>query len=203
MTKGSGGDRNETGAPSTNFKGVPEDIRAKLNGVYFGWTSLSLPTPEKSTCKTTSILEGWMEAIVTVAPSAKATPTVAPNKQFKVYVVQDFGGVQFFGAKMQVMVLGYLHPFKAFDPELSKTDLYKDIAITQLSLARPAWKAGSVMDQIRLAKKGRSLVDKYVNARQYGQKQLDKVPLHMLGVRTGSMGIKGKWIDTGGFSIPR
>ena len=202
VVKGRGEDKRDTGAATANLKAVPEDIKAKLNGVYFGWVSLSVPS-EKTLPAMPDALKGWKEALITVAPSAKAIPTVAPNKEFKVYIIQDFGDLTFFGARMKVMALGYLHPFKPFDPERSSMELYKDITVAQLSLARPGWKAEAVEDQVKLAKKGRSLTDHFVNARQFGQKQVDKIPLHMLGVRTDSLGVRDRWAGNGGFSIPR
>ena len=201
VVRGFGEDKKDTGAPSANLKGVPEDVRAKLTGVYFGWASVSLPRSEKDI--RIEMLEGWNEAIITVAPSAKAVPTVAPNKEFKVYLIKDLGELEFFDAKMSVMILGYLHPFKPFDSETSTMDLYKDITVTQLSLARSAWSAEAIVEQMLQLKKSRSLTDRYVNARQYGQKQVDKIPLHRFGVRTDSMAVRDKWVGNGGFIIPR
>ena len=201
VVRGRGEDRRDTGAPSANLKGVPEDVRAKLAGVYFGWASLTLPKSEKD--PENEVLEGWKEVIVTVAPSAKATPSVAPNKEFRAYLIHDFGDFQFFNAKLSVLILGYLHPFVPFDPETSSMNLYKDIAVTQLSLARPAWKADTVLEQMKLLKKSRSVTDHYVNARQHAQKVVDKFPLYALGVRTDSMVIRDKWVGNGGFIIPR
>ncbi|MCJ1333104.1 hypothetical protein MMC10_009798 [Thelotrema lepadinum] len=201
VIEGRGEDRKETGAPTANLKGVPEDVKAKLTGVYFGWACLLLPQSKKETQD--GMLNGWKEAIITVAPSAKATPTVAPNKEFRAYLIQDFGDLKFFNAKISVLVLGYLHSFKPFDSETSTMELYRDIVVTQLSLARPAWAADAVMEQTKLLNKSRSLTDRYVNARKHAQKVVDKVPLHTLGVRMDSMGIRDKWVGNGGFSIPR
>ena len=199
VVAGRGEDKNETGTPSANLQGVAEDVRVKLTGVYFGWASLSILSSEKSPVP--DVLQDWKEAIVTVAPSIKATPTVAPNKEVRVFLIQELP--EFVGARMKLMVLGYLHRFRPFDPEQSPSELYRDIAVAQLSLARSAWQADAVVELVQLAKKGRSLTDHYVQARQYGQKQVDKIPLHKLGVRTDSMGVRDQWIGNGGFSIPR
>ena len=202
VVKGMGCDNIDTGAPSANLKGVPNDIRAKMTGVYFGWAELLIPSSKKS--PTPKTLKDWKPAIITVAPNVKTVASVAPVKEVKVCLLEDFGELKFFEAKMNVMALGYLRPYEGPASKHSSMQLLgRDIAATQLSLSRPSWKIDAVEEQLKLAKKERSLTDHYVNARQYGQKQFDKVPLHMLGVRTGSMGVRDRLVGNGGFSIPR
>jgi len=192
--------------PTANLANVPEDILLKYKGVFFGWAAVSSPKQQEAG---EDISDAWYEAVITIAPQADARKTVLEKNMVRVYLVHDFGSSQFSGAKLSVMLMGFLRPADHVDlgPDEDTDsllfDFYKDVAVTTASLARPAWKADVTLANIKSAQSSRSLTERYVDLRQSGQKQLDRVPLHKLGVRTESDILKDRLVGNGGIWIPR
>ncbi|KAK3295443.1 uncharacterized protein B0H64DRAFT_432183 [Chaetomium fimeti] len=80
VVPGTGRSQAELGIPTANLADVPDEIRYRLNGVYFGWAQV-LPQSNKTRTKTTdqppTISDPtWHEAIITVTPH---NPSIAPS----------------------------------------------------------------------------------------------------------------------------
>jgi len=107
-------------------------------------------------------------------------------------------------------MMSFLRPEKdaklnedAADNDSQLFDIYKDIMITQASLARPAWSAEETLSRIELAAANRSLVERYIDLRISGQKQVDRVPLQKAGIRTNSAGLRDQLVGNGGICVRR
>jgi hypothetical protein len=125
-----------------------------------------------------------------------------------VHILHDFGDAFFFNTKVSLMIMGCIRPAdysptSAPDLESQQKQFQDDISIVERSLNRVAWQPDAVLERIKSASSGRSFTERVADARQTGQKQLDRVPVHRLGVRTNSMGLKDQLIGNGGICIRR
>lgn len=113
----------------------------------------------------------------------KPRPPLLPITRLEPVFFNTLLVINFFGAQVEVVVGGYLHSFKSFNPDTSSMELYRDIAVAQMSLSRTARNAEHPVKNIQLARQASSLVDRYADTRQYGRKEVDKVPLYRIGIR--------------------
>ena len=184
IVPGTGRSNADLGVPTMNLATAPENIDYHLLGVYFGWASISAKTPLQP-----CMLDTWHPAIITIAPCPYTRPSITPKKVVKAYLLHDFEGVQLhiLDAKISLLILGFLRPAPSVrsyqDRESILHEITKDIAVTQASLARPAWSAEAAINQLKLTKSNRSMTERYVHIRQSGQRQVDRVPLHKAGIR--------------------
>ncbi|KAK5023276.1 hypothetical protein LTS07_009499 [Exophiala sideris] len=151
----------------------------------------------------------WHKAIVFMSPDPDRKRTVVHSNTARVYLLHDFQGIQLIDAKLSVMMMGYLRgveepgPDQQVDIDAQMFDIYKDIAVTTASLSRPAWTAEATLGRIRSAAWSRSMTERYVDLRQNTQRQIDRVPVSRLGIRTESAVLKDKLIGAGGVWVPR
>src|SRR5437764_1221905 len=91
------------------------------------------------------------------------------------------------GAKLSLFILGFLRPAPPatayHDRDAIVDEIEKDIAVTQASLARPAWSAEAAINRLKLNKSNRSMTERYVDIRQSCQRPVNRVPLHKAGIR--------------------
>ena len=194
VARGEGKSYAETGVPSARIRSIPYDVKSRLSGIYFGWVSIAPVSQEKSTTE-----KEWKQAVITAAPVS--SPGVVPKTTVDAYVIHDFQGQQFFDTKILVILMGFLRPWTACEPETLLQETYGDIAVTQLSLNRPEWQAEAAL--LRSKAEKRSLADRYVSARQFGQRQIDRIPVHKAAVRTDFASLKDKLVGTGGLFVVR
>ena len=194
VKRGEGKSYAETGIPSARIKGIPHDIKSRLSGLYFGWVSITHSDKKKS-----GTYEGWKQAVITAAP--KNSPDVVPKTTIDAYIVHDFQGGQFFDASLLAILMGFLRPWTPCEPEELLQETCGDIAVTQLSLKRPERSAEAAL--FRLKNEMRSLAERYVDMRQYGQRQIDRIPIHKTGVRINSYSFKDKLVGNGGLFVLR
>lgn len=207
VVPGTGRSKALMNVPTANLAGVPDDILWRHKGVFFGWASVTLP---KKHPQAAEMVDHWHKALVFVSPDPDRRRTVVHKNTARVYLLHDFTSVgQFFDAKVSVILMGYLraleepHPDQEPDVDAQLFDLYKDVAITTASLARPAWAAEATLERVKSAMSSRSVTERYVDLRQSAQRHVDRVPVNRLGVRTESATLKDKMIGVGGVWVPR
>jgi Riboflavin kinase len=185
LVSGTGRSTAELGVPTMNLAISPEDIDYHLQGVYFGWASISAKASLPP-----GMLDIWHPAIITVAPCPYAAPSITPKKVVKAHLLHDFQGtpLQQLDSKISLLILGFLHPapsMKELDRDWILNEIANDIGVTQASLnpEREAWSAEACINQLELTKTNRSMTERYVDLLQSGQRQVDRVPLHKVGIR--------------------
>ncbi|ETI21015.1 hypothetical protein G647_07358 [Cladophialophora carrionii CBS 160.54] len=206
VVAGTGRSRALLNLPTANLTGVPEEVLMRYKGVYFGWAAVSLP---KKLALEKSITDEWRQAIITIAPDPDRRRTVIHKNNARVYLIHEFGSVDFVDAKLSVMMMGYLRAIQ--EPQLDEEpdkeaelfDFYKDISITNATLARTAWSVAETLEREKSKASSRSVSERYVDFRQNTQRQIDRVPVHLLGVRTEGAALKDRLIGQGGVWIPR
>lgn len=206
VVTGTGKGKASLNMPTANLSGVPEEILLKHRGVFFGWAAINLPQKLAAEKK---ISDEWHKAVIFISPDMDGRRTVVQRNTVRVYLIHDFQSVQFLDAKLSVIVMGYLRTIEQLqageepDVEAQMFDLYKDVTVTTASLSRPAWAAATTLERVKSAQSSRNLTERYVDFRQTTQKQIDRVPVHRLGVRTEGAALKDRLIGNGGVWIPR
>ncbi|TLD19658.1 hypothetical protein PspLS_09705 [Pyricularia sp. CBS 133598] len=190
VVRGTGRGASELSMPTANLDDVPEEMRQRLRGVYFGWACVQPNGSKKAQPLDEAIDPDWHEAIITVGvPTHSLNPAVITQRPIvTVHLVNDFGpGVTFFDARMKLVVMGYLRPTLtgngAVAPPSMEQHLHclaMDRMLTLGSLAREAWAPEVAKDQIRELKNARTFSDRLVGARDKAQMQFDRVPVHLL-----------------------
>ncbi|KAK2047253.1 hypothetical protein LZ31DRAFT_492330 [Colletotrichum somersetense] len=198
VARGTGRGGTELGVPTANLTDVPEDVRLRMRGVYFGWARVVLPRGGGPGLE-------WHESIVTVGPAPYATPRVAAKNVVTVHLIHEFGGARFLGARLKVLVMGQLRasapPADGSDAALAAYGT--DVLLAVASLSRDNWGPDETRERLRAARSEMSLADRYVEARDRVQKQVDRVPLHLAGVRTEGAALRDRAFGNGGLWIPR
>lgn len=203
VVPGTGRGRSEFGVPTANLGGVAEDTVLRLSGVYIAWAMVAAPMKLKEDISQGVLYDIWYPAVVTVAPLINAQTSVVEKRSVSVYLISDFGGATFFDSKLHVMVMGVMHPILQGSFEDQALQVAQDIFIAQASLERPAWQADTLLERVKTESSSRSFTERVADVRASGQKQVDKVPVHWLGVRTDSMGLKDQLIGNGGIYVRR
>ncbi|ROT38168.1 hypothetical protein SODALDRAFT_278999 [Sodiomyces alkalinus F11] len=191
------------GIPTANLQSVtPEDVPLRMRGVYLAWACV---VPRQGLPE--SMSHAWHEAIVTAGPSPYATPAVvAARNEVTVHFLHEFGGVMFYDAKVKVLVMGQLRrsaPYSSGHTEGAIAAYADDVVVTVASLSRPNWGPMETCERLKTLKSERSFTDRYVDARDKVQKQVDRIPLHWAGVRTEGAAMRDQALGTGGFWVQR
>lgn len=206
VVAGTGKSRATLNMPTANLTGVPEDTLLRYQGVFFGWAAVSLP---KKLAAERDISDGWHEALILISPDVDRRRGVIHKNNARVYMIHDFGSAGFVDAKVSVVMMGYLRkieelpPAREPDVEAQLFDFYKDVTVTTASLARPAWAAEATLERVKSQESSRSISERYVDFRQSSQRQIERVPVHRLGVRTEGAVLKDRLIGQGGVWISR
>lgn len=195
--------------PTLILTGIPEETLLRLSGVYIAWASISKTKVSKSMAVPEEAYDAWYQALVTVAPARDRQASVVEQKHVSAYLINDFDSAASFGARLNILLMAFLRPAMplTLDPALNldvdQAQVISDIATVQSSLSRHAWCVVAAQERIRSSVMSRSITERLVDVRGVGQRQLDKVPLHRLGVRMNSMAWKDQLIGTGGVCIKR
>ncbi|KAL2022539.1 hypothetical protein VTK56DRAFT_5146 [Thermocarpiscus australiensis] len=130
VVPGTGHSQPEPGLPTATLSNVPDDIKHRLHGVYFGWANLSPPASKQPTRAPSQDLPTskpdqtpWHEAIITVAPpspSPSARPSVAPLPLITLTLIHPGSSsaaasattpsLLLASATAKVLVMGFLRP---------------------------------------------------------------------------------------------
>ncbi|KAI0882006.1 uncharacterized protein GGS22DRAFT_53492 [Annulohypoxylon maeteangense] len=193
--------RTETGIPTANLSGVPNDLLLRLNGVYIGWAQVQ---PTKGI---EGVLYNWHEAIITIGPSPYAPPRVVAKNVAAVHIIHDFGDASFFNTELKVVVMAYLRPISKHGsiqtPAATTASITRDISTTIASLDRENWQCEMTLRRVKTEQSTRSVGERYVDVRSQVQRRVDSVPLHLAGVRTASAEVKDQAYGRGGLYIRR
>lgn len=223
---GTGRSKAEMGFPTANLKDLPEEIKHHFKGVYSGYARI-VPGkggpmgPEGPT-------EVWYKAIISSGPVPYAKKTaVIVEQQTTVYFITDFGaGVTFFGSKVEVLVMGFLHPvldYRETSPQYRLDTAHQDVVLALASLKRPNWAAQSTLAKMETAEanvdgergliggfkktkvveKGQEVKEKIFEAKKKVAKQIDRIPVHIVGIRKDDGKARDRYYGTGGYWIPR
>ncbi|KZL64224.1 and nb-arc domain protein [Colletotrichum incanum] len=199
VTRGTGRGGMELGVPTANLMDVPEDVRMRMRGVYFGWARV---VPRKGL---EAISTDWHESIITVGPAPYATPRVAAKNIATVHLIHEFGGALFLNSKLKVLVMGQLRPSAppVAGSEAALEAYGADVLLAVASLSRDNWGPAETRERMRTMRSEMSLADRYIETRERVQKQVDRVPLHLAGVRTEGAALRDRAFGNGGLWIPR
>jgi hypothetical protein len=189
------------GVPTAILSGVSSDLLLRLGGIYMGWASVQ---PKKGIV---DVSHDWHEAIITIAPSVYASPSVVTRNEASVHMIHDFGATTFFGAKIKAMIMAPLRPIPIPDrtgaPSEWSGAIATDIDITLVSLSRKTWGPLETLQRIKTEKLARTTTEKYVEARVNVQKHVDSLPVHWAGVRTAGAEMIDRARGRGGYYIRR
>ncbi|KJZ76411.1 hypothetical protein HIM_04140 [Hirsutella minnesotensis 3608] len=198
VVQGSGWSTTQLGIPTANLAQVPEAIKVGLRGVFAAWAMI-LPSKGLQ-----DVSNDWHEAIVTMAPSRDAPPSVAVESAVSVHFAHDFDGATFFGARVRVLLMGYLRPAEVPDAEVSQIDLHvRDVTVTIASLGREDWAPHETVAQMQAVRSQRSFPERLTEATGKVREQVDRLPLHWAGVRSESGAWRDQMYGNGGLWIPR
>ncbi|KAG7111531.1 Target of rapamycin complex subunit LST8 like protein [Verticillium longisporum] len=177
------------------------DIRLRMRGVYMAWACIVLRPGLPET-----LSADWHEAIVTVGPSPYATPSIVAKNLVTVHFIHEFGGVMFYDARVKVLIMGQLRRGGAsiadgIDEALGA--YVSDVMVTVASLSRDNWEPHETRERMKTLKSQRTFAEKYMDARDKVQKQVDRIPVHWAGVRTEGAAMRDQAMGPGGFWIAR
>lgn len=197
----------ELGVPTASLSGVPDDVTLRLSGTYLGWATI---TGSKTLDLDVDDSDGWYQIILSATARSDTQASVVMKKNISMYLLTDDCDIELVGAKLSLLVMGRLRPSasrhllddtKNIEEEVSL--LLQDIATTQASLNRPEWGPGITLQRVRTDKSSRSFNERYADARNSVQKEVDKVPVHWAGVRTDSMTLRDCLVGNGGVWVIR
>lgn len=198
VVRGTGRGGMELGIPTANLADIPEDVKMRMRGVYFGWARI---VPRSGL---EHIPTDWHESIITVGPAPYATPRVVAKNVATVHVIHEFGGALFLETKLKVLVMGQLRvsaPPAGSDEALRAYGA--DVLLAVASLSRASWCPIETRERMRTVRGDMSLADRYVETREKVQKQVDRIPVHLAGVRTEGAALRDQAFGNGGMWIPR
>ena len=200
VIRGNGRGRAVLGLPTAALADIPEDVKHRLKGVYFGWACI---LPGRDFQGDVSL--DWHEALILATPSRSDRPSVVSSTTVSVHMMHDFGDKTFFESKLKVLVMGFMRPWAVTDAaDVSLIQgLVQDTIVAKNSLERQNWGPESTLTRMKTEKSARTMSDKYVDTRGKIQRQIDRIPVHLAGVRTPGAELRDRAIGNGGYWISR
>ncbi|KAJ5496168.1 Monooxygenase FAD-binding [Penicillium fimorum] len=207
---------NSDDIPKLNLIRMPDWVTEQLRGYFFGWARF-----DTGSSKGPPISE-WYSAILSVRaldPLQAAGVNLAQISK-RVVAIRLLEDVPLQTSKIEIRVLGYLRaeippPTGTTSKELADAqaaaaeaallaDVY-DASVVQDTLAHPAWVAEhpAVSDFQQNSSWIDRTVEGYTNIITRGQKLVEQVPLHLIGVRSVTDEIRESQIAVNGFYIVR
>ena len=197
--RGTGRSRERFGIPTANLSGIPDDVKAGFKGVFVGWARV---VPRKGT---ENLFVDWSEAVITVGPLMHAPVNAVRKNKVTVHMLHDFEGVDFYDAKVEVILMAYIR-----SPELENSAedavldaLLQDVIVAVASLRRDHWGYEDALQRLKTVESEKSFSEKLVDVREKVQQQVDRVPLHLAGVRSDSDLLRDEAYGAGGLYIVR
>lgn len=199
----------DTEFAAVRLVGVPEDILMRLFGTYISWVSLSDPGHWNGKDRSMVEQEVWCKAIVAVTLRTRSHESVVPRKEALLMMPCELAKTTPFGVDIKLMLMAFLgrdgfdvdHPVE--DGVHQAERLRRDVARVDKSLNRSAWQPVVVLECMKTSKANRSWTERLADARRAGQRHIDRVPFHRLGVRTGGMALRDQLVGHGGLRILR
>lgn len=201
--------------PKMSLTKVPDWVTYQLRGYFFGWARFDTPYSK------TSLTSPWCPAVLSVGgldPLQVARVNLAQIAK-RVVALRVLEDVPFQTGKIEVRVLGYLRaeippPVGSTSKQLAEAqaaaaeaamlaDVY-DASVVHETLAHPAWSADYTALQ---PKEDPSWIDRtqegLADLLSRGQKLVEQVPLHKVGVRSVTDEIRESQVAVNGFYIVR
>ncbi|KAH8657707.1 hypothetical protein BX600DRAFT_468042 [Xylariales sp. PMI_506] len=194
---------------------VQDHICVQLRGLHFGWVSVppakSDESEENEASNHAAASLSWYAALISVGPDPDAGPSVAIKPIVRFHVLHPDAGeipscFSIEGAKVKIITMGFLHASTIWppaDPEKAQKALERDGGTVRASLGREAWGAAAVLESLAAAKSGRSLTQKYVDARKLIKHRTDSLSLHQLSIRGDNAELIDRLHGTGGLWVAR
>ncbi|KUJ06638.1 uncharacterized protein LY89DRAFT_537238, partial [Mollisia scopiformis] len=210
--------------PTIALTGLPFDVSNQLFGYYFGWARFVQRTRNPIT--PTDSEDSWHKAIVSAIPIdasqlSRASVTEASKKNIKIRLIRDSEDVLQDQACLEVRIMGFIRPdepsqraallkgLQAGDEAAMEAAMLvevNDISMAQSILGQLIWspEAASTLQARSEKPKGMERVmSGYADSRTAAQRQIDKVPLHKMGIRMPFDPMKEKTMIANGFYVQR
>ncbi|KAI8721381.1 Riboflavin kinase [Fusarium sp. LHS14.1] len=198
VVHGTGLSTRELGIPTANLTEVPDEVKMRMGGVFAAWARL---VPNKGM---EDIDDDWYAAIVTIAPLRNGPPGVVQRNKVSVHFIHDFEEVTFFEIRVKVMLMGFLHPWIPGQQDGEIVEEHgRDVMTTMASLARETWGPEIAASSIRALRSERSFGDRLNEATSRVQHQIDRIPTHLVGVRSEAGAMRDQVYGNGGMWIQR
>ncbi|TFA98053.1 Riboflavin kinase [Trichoderma ghanense] len=209
VVRGTGRSTAELGVPTANLSGVSDQVKLRMGGVFAAWARIQMPSinndGEPDAAVDDMLPTDWVEAVVTIAPSRHAPPSVAMKNSVSVHIIHDFEETHFVDAKLKVLLMGFLHPAAPphTPPDHLAAEHSRDMMNTLASLGRAAWGPHDTVAMMKSVKSSRSLGERLDETTGRVVAQVDKIPLHWAGVRSEVGVLRDKAYGNGGMWIVR
>jgi hypothetical protein len=206
-----------TDTPILTLTNPPDWVIEQLRGYFFGWARFDATTERDPS------LGSWSPMILAVRTLDPLQASRVNISQISKHVVtlRLLDDVPLQTSKVQIRMLGFLRvevppPRGSTSQELADAqaaageaailaDVY-DADVVQNTLAYPGW-SPETPSALEIQKQQSSWVDRtmegYTNMRAKGQKWIDQVPLHKLGVRSETDEWRERQVAVNGFWIVR
>lgn len=203
--------------PKLTLTNFPDWVSEQLRGYFFGWARFDISTAKEKSASP------WCPAIISVRALDPLQAARVNMSQLARHVVQLrlLDEVPHPTSKVEIRVLGFLRidippPTGATSQELADAqaaaaeaamlaDAY-DVSVVQSTLSHPAWAPDGPMCG-ELDQQNTGWIDKtkqgYADIRAKGQKWVEQVPLHRLGVRSVADEWRERQVAVNGFYIVR
>lgn len=208
----------ELDMPVFSLTGVNEGTLQKLHGYYFGLArNIEKPGDDET---------AWCQAVISVVPIniihlSRVNIAQANKRMLSVRLICGFEDMPIDQTLFEIRVLGFIRPdepgqrinlekaIQAGDEAAHEAALLSevnDIRVAQSFLDHPAWAPDTaVRPRIQQRKSSglQKISEGYANTRLAAQRQMDRVPLHKIGIRLEADKLKDEAIVINGFYVPR
>lgn len=201
VVQGTGRWSERLGIPTANLGDVAENVRNHLKGVYFGWASIR---------DASGVEQDWHESVIFVGPNPFAPPSVVAKNAIAVHILHNFEGEEsFYGAKMQLVIMGFLRPMQLPGTPVEEMldAISQDLWLTMASLGRDNWGPHAVTERVKAlpvtTRTMSGLSERMLATKERVQTKIDRIPAHLLGVRTTGAEVRDAIHGNGGYWVAR
>ena len=193
--------------PTMTLSGIAEHISHQLRGHYFAWVRRRLDkgAPRLDT-------DIWSQTVISSLPMHpsnlhKATIVEASKRIFKIHFISDCFESQVYDMKnLEIKVMGFVrpdaHPVSSNEIEEELVASLNDIIFAQSILDQPVF-----APEIEGEGQGRGLLERattgYADVRLRAQREMDRVPLHRMGLRMEVDRLRDEGVGLNGFYVVR
>ncbi|KAK6606070.1 riboflavin kinase (NB-ARC domain protein) [Botrytis cinerea] len=193
--------------PTMTLSGIAEHISHQLRGHYFAWVRRRLDkgAPRLDT-------DIWSQTVISSLPMHpsnlhKATIVEASKRIFKIHFISDCFESQVYDMKnLEIKVMGFIrpdaHPVSSNEIEEELVASLNDIIFAQSILDQPVF-----APEIEGEGQGRGLLERattgYADVRLRAQREMDRVPLHRMGLRMEVDRLRDEGVGLNGFYVVR
>jgi hypothetical protein len=204
--------------PNFALTDVDDEVMKELHGYYFGWT--------RKLEKKSQDEKPWVQAIlsVTMIDVAQLARVKVGQKAWKttsIRLLEEPDSPPLDKEKFEIQVLGFIRP----DEPIQQAELeqgmeagkeaaqeaaliieQQDVGVAEEFLNHPSWSVEATMRPKANARKTSGVqifTQGYTNTKTAAKKQIDRVDLHNVGVRTGGDKTREKFVVMNGFYVSR